>query len=67
MLLTEYRPFQVDKKLAEATLKENRPLTVKGIIQRAEAKNQNGIIYPREILEEKLKNILKVPLKKKEH
>ena len=42
MLLTEYRPFHVDRQLAEATLKENRPLTVKGVIQRAEAKNQNG-------------------------
>ena len=50
MLLTEYRPFHVDRQLAEATLKENRPLVVKGVIQRAEAKNQNGRVYPREIL-----------------
>ena len=46
MLLTEYRPFHVDRQLAEATLKENRPLTVKGVIQRAEAKNQNGLDHP---------------------
>ena len=50
MLLTEYRPFHVDRQLAEATLKENRPLVVKGVIQRAEAKNQNGRIYPRDVL-----------------
>jgi hypothetical protein len=50
MLLTEYRPFYVDKQLIEASIKENKPLTVKGIIQRAEAKNQNGRIYPKEIL-----------------
>ena len=51
MLLTEYRPFQVDKKLAEAALKENKaPFTVKGIIQRAEAKNQNERVYPKEVL-----------------
>ena len=42
MLLTEYRPFQVNKQLAEASIKENKPLMVKGVIQRAEAKNQNG-------------------------
>ena len=52
MLLTEYRPFHVDRQLAEATLKENSgKLIVKGVLQRAEAKNQNGRIYPREILE----------------
>ena len=61
MLLTEYRPFQVDKKLAEAALKESKaPFLVKGVIQRAEAENHNGRIYPREILEKfnnKYKNL----------
>ena len=28
MLLTEYRPFKVDKHLAEASIKENRTLLV---------------------------------------
>ena len=65
MLLTEYRPFSVDRQLAEATLKENRPLTVKGIIQRAEAKNQNGRIYPREILEIEIKKYIEGPVKEK--
>ena len=58
MLLTEYRPFHVDRQLAESTLKENRPLTVKGVIQRAEAKNQNGRIYPKEILEREIIDML---------
>ena len=66
MLLTEYRPFQVDKKLAEAALKENKaPFTVKGIIQRAEAKNQNGRIYPREILEREINKYIEGPVKEK--
>ena len=65
MLLTEYRPFSVDRQLAEATLKENRPLTVKGIIQRAETKNQNGRIYPREILEREIKKYIEGPVKEK--
>ena len=50
MLLTEYRPFNVDRQLVEQSIKENRSLVVKGVIQRAEAKNQNGRIYPKEIL-----------------
>ena len=42
MLLTEYRPFKVKKQLVEQSIKEKKPLVVSGIIQRAEAKNQNG-------------------------
>ena len=47
MLLTEYRPFQVNKQLVEVSIRDNKPLVVTGVIQRAEAKNQNGRIYPR--------------------
>ena len=65
MLLTEYIPFEVNRQLAESTLKENRPLTVKGVIQRAEAKNQNGRIYPREILEREIKKYIDGPVKEK--
>ena len=49
MLLTEYRPFKVDKQLAEQSIKANKPLIVTGVLQRAEAKNQNGRVYPLEI------------------
>ena len=62
MLLTEYRPFHVDRQLAEATLKENRPLTVKGVIQRAEAKNQNGRVYPKDTLMREAKKYQKVQI-----
>ena len=66
MLLTEYRPFKVDRKLAEAALKESKaPFTVKGVIQRAEAENQNGRIYPREILEREIKNYISGPVAEK--
>ena len=50
MLLTEYRPFNVNKRLAEQAVKENKSLIVSGVLQRAEAKNQNGRVYPKEIL-----------------
>ena len=59
MLLTEYRPFQVDKMLVEQSINENKPLVVKGVIQRAESKNQNGRIYPKEILMREAKKYFK--------
>ena len=58
MLLTEHIPFTVDRKIIEESISKNSPLVVTGVIQRAEAKNQNGRIYPREILEREIKNYL---------
>ena len=63
MLLTEYRPFKVDKALAEQAIKKNKPLIVSGILQRAEAKNQNGRIYPTEILKREVKQYMEGPIK----
>ena len=65
MLLTEYRPFQVDKQLVERSIKESKPLIVKGVIQRAEAKNQNGRIYPKEILLREIRNYVNGPVKER--
>ena len=65
MLLTEYRTFKVDKRLVEASINENKSLVVKGVIQRAEAKNQNGRIYPREILVREIKKYAEGPIKER--
>ena len=65
MLLTEYRTFKVDKRLVESSIKENKSLVVKGVIQRAEAKNQNVRIYPREILEREIKKYAEGPIKER--
>jgi len=65
MLLQEYRPFKVDKLLVERSIKENKPLMVSGIIQRAEAKNQNGRIYPKDILEREIKKYVEGPVKER--
>ena len=65
MLLTEYRQFKVNRQLAEASIKENRPLTVKGVIQRAEAENHNGRIYPKEILAREIKKYINGPVREK--
>ena len=63
MLLQSYRPFKVNKILAEQAVKENKPLLVSGILQRAEAKNQNGRIYPKDILEREVKAYMEGPVK----
>ena len=65
MLLTEYRPFKVNKQLVEASIKENKSLVVKGVIQRAEAKNQNGRVYPKEILEREIKKYVDGPVRER--
>lgn len=65
MLLTEYRPFHVDRQLVENSIKENKSLVVKGVIQRAETKNQNGRIYPKEILLREIQKYVDGPVKER--
>ena len=65
MLLTEHIPFIVNRKLIEESISKNQPLVVTGVIQRAEAKNQNGRIYPREILEREIENYINGPVKER--
>ena len=62
MLLQEYRPFQVDKQLVGRSIKENKSLIVTGVLQRAEAKNQNGRVYPKEILAREIEEYMKGPV-----
>jgi len=50
-LLVDYLPFEIDQDQINESIKDNGgKLIVKGILQRADAKNQNGRVYPREIL-----------------
>ena len=50
-LLVDVRPFEISRQKIDESIKENNGrLIVKGVLQRAEAKNQNGRIYPREVL-----------------
>ena len=62
MLLTEYRTFKVDKRIIERSIKENKNLMVSGVIQRADAKNQNSRRYPKPILEREIENYIKGPI-----
>ena len=50
-LLVDVRPFDISRNKIDESIKENNgKLVVKGVLQRAEAKNQNGRVYPREVL-----------------
>ena len=64
-LLIEHIPFKVDKLLVEQSIKENKPLRVGGIIQRAGVKNHNGRIYEQKILEREIKKYIDGPVKEK--
>tara|TARA_B110000902_G_C14029878_1_gene483625 strand:- start:27 stop:638 length:612 start_codon:yes stop_codon:yes gene_type:complete len=63
MLLQEYRPFTINKQLVEQSIKKNKSLIVSGVLQRADAKNQNGRVYPREILNREVKQYMEGPIK----
>ena len=50
-LLVDVRPFEISSQKIDESIKENDGrLVVKGVLQRAESKNQNGRVYPREVL-----------------
>ena len=50
-LLVDYTVFEVSPhQINESLSQNNGKLIVKGVLQRAEAKNQNGRIYPKEVL-----------------
>lgn len=50
-LLIERCNFSYDSKLVNESIKRNNGLLiVEGVVQRAEARNQNGRIYPINIL-----------------
>ena len=50
-LLVDYIPFDVSQyQINESLSKNNGKLIVKGVLQRADSKNQNGRVYPKETL-----------------
>ena len=50
-LLVDVRPFEISRQKIDESIKENNGrLVVKGVLQRAESKNQNGRVYPKDIL-----------------
>ena len=59
-LIVDYLPFEVKPEQINESMKENNgKLIVRGVLQRAEAKNQNGRIYPKEVLVREAKKYYK--------
>ena len=59
-LLVDYLPFEVSQTQITESMKENNgKLVVTGILQRAEMKNQNGRIYPKDTLVREAKKYIK--------
>ena len=60
-LLIDYTTFDVSpQRIMESERQNNGKVIVTGWLQRANAKNQNGRIYPKEILMREVKNYKKV-------
>ena len=65
-LLVDYIPFEITREqINEAISKNGGRLVVKGVLQRAEAKNQNGRVYPRETLMREAKKYADVQIKER--
>jgi len=65
-LLVDCMTFDVSPEQLNESMKEhNGKLIVSGVLQRADAKNQNGRIYPREILAREAKKYSTVQIKER--
>ena len=65
-LLEEVRPFEISRQKIDESIKENDGrLVVKGVLQRAESKNQNGRVYPREVLLKEVSKYLSEQVKER--
>lgn len=58
-LLVNTIPFDISREKIQESINTNGKLVVKGVLQRAESKNQNGRVYPREILVREAKKYTK--------
>ena len=61
-ILVDYIPFEITPQQINESMKKNGKLIVSGVLQRAEAKNQNGRIYPRETLVREAKKYAQVQI-----
>ena len=59
-LLVDCIPFEIlPEQISESMKENNGKLIVKGVLQRADTKNQNGRVYPKEILMREAKKYFK--------
>ena len=65
-LIVDYIPFEVTpQQINESISKNDRRLIVNGVLQRADAKNQNGRVYPKDTLMREAENYSKVQIKER--
>ena len=65
-VIVDYIPFEVSPQQINESLSENKGrLVVKGVLQRAEAKNQNGRVYPKETLVREAEKYAKIQIKER--
>ncbi len=65
-LLVDVITFNVTPEMVNESMeKNNGRLVVKGVLQRAEAKNQNGRVYPKEILMREAKKYSDINIKER--
>jgi hypothetical protein len=64
-ILVDYIPFEISPEQINESLSKNGKLIVKGVLQRAEAKNQNGRVYPRETLMREAQKYAKIQIKER--
>ena len=64
-LLVDYIPFDVTPQQINESLAKNGKLIVSGVLQRADAKNQNGRVYPAETLVREAKKYASVQIKER--
>ena len=62
-LIVDYIPFEITREQINESISQNDGrLVVKGVLQRADAKNQNGRVYPRDTLMREAKKYAEVQI-----
>lgn len=65
-LIVDYITFDITPEMINESMeKNNGRLMVKGVLQRADAKNQNGRVYPRNILMREAKKYAEINIKER--
>lgn len=58
-ILREFITLAYDKEIIKESIEQKKPIILNGVLQRANARNHNGRIYPRPILEREINNYSK--------
>jgi hypothetical protein len=64
-ILVDYIPFEVSPQQINESMAKNGKLIVAGVLQRSDAKNQNGRVYPHETLMREAKKYADVQIRER--